>query len=403
MKPVPFRAALDRLESKTAVASSADSAQWAATDAGLRDRAFFTARMEHLGTVQTMKDKITTALNLNQGNPDAPAMDRSRFVRDMRAILGKTPDSKKITDITSNRRLSLIYNFQTEDARSYGKWSMDQDPDLLDEFPAQELLRVEDREAPRDWAKIWQAEGGVLRRGRMVALKDDPIWTAISRFGRPWPPFDYGSGMGLEDMDRAEAESLGLLKPGQVVPPTKKDFNDKLEAGTASLDEEAKATLKEQFGEQIIIQDKKVQWVGPAKALEEAYRKVQTGELEPGANTPLDLGIISAPLRKNFEDLGIALNARATYTVGLSDVNHVNNRHGQGETQKGHVPISPEHMRHALFVLDHPEEVKFDAAQGGYIFSRFIPGLGKLHVVAKNQGPRSLEIITIYAHKGKKL
>ena len=45
----------------------------------------------------------------------------------------------------------------------------------------------------------------------MIALKNDPVWTALSRFGRPWPPFDYDSGMGIADIDRETAETLGLL------------------------------------------------------------------------------------------------------------------------------------------------------------------------------------------------
>lgn len=52
--------------------------------------------------------------------------------------------------------------------------------------------------------------GGKIRGGRMVALKSAPVWTNLSRFGRPYPPFDYGSGMGMEDIGREEAVELGL-------------------------------------------------------------------------------------------------------------------------------------------------------------------------------------------------
>ena len=38
----------------------------------------------------------------------------------------------------------------------------------------------------------------------MVALKEDPVWTRISRFGQPWPPFDFNSGMGVEDVSHDE-------------------------------------------------------------------------------------------------------------------------------------------------------------------------------------------------------
>jgi hypothetical protein len=31
---------------------------------------------------------------------------------------------------------------------------------------------------------------------RMIARKDSPIWEALSRFGTPYPPFDFNSGCG---------------------------------------------------------------------------------------------------------------------------------------------------------------------------------------------------------------
>ena len=63
----------------------------------------------------------------------------------------------------------------------------------------------------------WEAAGGQFTNGRMAALKTDPIRAAISRFGDPFPPFDYGSDMGLRDIDREEAEALGLQSLGRSV------------------------------------------------------------------------------------------------------------------------------------------------------------------------------------------
>ena len=64
----------------------------------------------------------------------------------------------------------------------------------------------------------------------MIALKGDPIWAAISRFGTPWPPFDFGSGMGVEDIDWEEAVELGVLKKDDPPPKVEsKDINDGLE------------------------------------------------------------------------------------------------------------------------------------------------------------------------------
>jgi hypothetical protein len=136
---------------------------------------------------------------------------------------------------------------------------MDLDPDVLDAFPAQELVREEDRKQPRDWESRWTAAGGELIDGRMVALKTDPIWTKISRFGTPWPPFDFGSGMGLNDISRDEAEQLGLIEPGAPVAAEDEYFNKELAASAENIDEQF---LKDSFGDQVRIKDGKAEWVG---------------------------------------------------------------------------------------------------------------------------------------------
>lgn len=64
----------------------------------------------------------------------------------------------------------------------------------------------------------------------MIALKGDPIWAAISRFGTPWPPFDFGNGMDVQDVDWNEAAELGVLKEDDPPPKVEsKDFNAGLE------------------------------------------------------------------------------------------------------------------------------------------------------------------------------
>ena len=65
----------------------------------------------------------------------------------------------------------------------------------------------------------------------MIALKTDPIWTKISRFGHPWPPFDFNSGMGVRDVSRADAIRLGVIQAADPPPkmPETKPMNDDLE------------------------------------------------------------------------------------------------------------------------------------------------------------------------------
>ena len=83
-----------------------------------------------------------------------------------------------------------------------------------------------------------------------------PIWSAISRFGNPYPPFDYNSGMGVDDVSYDEALKLGVLPSKHYQPPEEspiKSFNDKVEASMSmSGPDDAKFTnLQKVFGDQI--------------------------------------------------------------------------------------------------------------------------------------------------------
>jgi hypothetical protein len=53
----------------------------------------------------------------------------------------------------------------------------------------------------------------------MIAMKDDPIWVAISDFGLPWSPYKYGSGMGTVGVGYTECLDLGLIREGEQGSP----------------------------------------------------------------------------------------------------------------------------------------------------------------------------------------
>ena len=80
-------------------------------------------------------------------------------------------------------------------------------------LPAQRLVRKGRRMQPRDWQTRWRNAWASLppeeRRKahatEMVALVNCEIWRVLSRWGDPYPPFDYNSGM-----DRESARKLGL-------------------------------------------------------------------------------------------------------------------------------------------------------------------------------------------------
>lgn len=269
--------ARDRIERKVPVLSELKSAQWLKMPLALRERAQFSAGVINarvMAGVQSRLLQIVREERENLANGKTAVLDRRNFVSQIRDIglqEGLTPADPLLRgglrDITSIPRLAMIYDIQTQQAEGYARWKADQDPDALDEFPAQELVRIEDRMVPRDWAARWQDAGGqFFDGGRMIALKSDAIWETISAFGTPYPPFDFNSGMGLVDVDRTEAESLGLLKPGELVQPRTAGFNDELSLSISDMLKDPAAgqaweeKLREDFGDQITIDGGRVKW-----------------------------------------------------------------------------------------------------------------------------------------------
>ena len=256
-EPIPFAEAIAKLAGRRIIPSAANTAQWSQIETALRERAFFSSRVESARVLQSMRDYLVDFQEENRmENGGLVAHSRAEFVANMRELairegLGKIdPKTGRIdpnirendlTDIRSIRRLQLIFDTQTESANEYGFWSQGQDPDILNVFPAQRFIRIRPVLAPRSYHA---ANEGAIRR------KDDlAFWLSMNRdFGVPWGPWGFGSGMGVEDVDRDEAETAGILKPGQRIKSVAKDFNDGLSASVRDLDSDILAALRRTTG-----------------------------------------------------------------------------------------------------------------------------------------------------------
>lgn len=234
-KPIPFKEALAYRKAQKILPTSAGSAELAQLGVQIRERALFSARTTNAGYLAKM-DKLLTKMTSPATTRRTGDMhvDPATFRLKMRAHLAQlsyAPEKPgSLQDLGSDARLNLIAKMQMDQAYGYGQHIQAQDPDLLDLWPAQELVRVESRKVERQWIVKWQGEGGKLYGGRMIARKDDPIWAKLSRFGTPYPPFDFNSGMGLRDVRRDEAEELGVLKRSDIVQPDDRSFNKTVES-----------------------------------------------------------------------------------------------------------------------------------------------------------------------------
>ena len=301
--PQPLTQIVAALDARTPIGSLLRTDGWAAMPQALRDSAFFSAGVTQAQFLaqqqQSIRDLLTRARETNAAGESMWQMDRARFVavlRQMGTALGiPHPDGPRdggirerdITDPLSVARLQLVVNTQLELAYGQGQYLTALDEDILNEWPAWELVRITPRAAERDWSTRWAEAGGTLPDGRMIALKTDAIWARLSRFGKPHPPFDFNSGMGVEEIDRTTAEDLGLLsmdtaaalrqlvwgglmsdaekrsgykanKPQRlqpIVPPQT--------ASVKGLDAATRTRLIELFGDQVEITDDTARWLPP--------------------------------------------------------------------------------------------------------------------------------------------
>lgn len=283
---LPLEEAISKIDAKTPIGSALRSADWDQVPVALRERAQFSSGVTSARVLQTIQDRLSAQVKLQReqlANGKVAIFDRSSFIDSVRSIArdeGLTPDKESdrggLADITSIPRLGLIYDTQNQMAAGFARWKLDQTEGALLLYPAYEFVRVEDRKTPREesdpgfWDHRWIEAANevgdddavrVFRdSGRKIALKNSGIWAALSRFGTPWMPFDWGSGMGVEDVDRGTCVSLGLIDENEIVESGEQGFNDDLQASVRGIGDPLKSFLGQAFGNKISFDGDTANW-----------------------------------------------------------------------------------------------------------------------------------------------
>jgi hypothetical protein len=222
----------------------------------IRQRAVFSARASnarHVSELDSLIKRIVSPDELPDGTARGPGeyMNEARARELLRQVLaeeGYQPDPAEagtLKDLSSEVRIRVQLQTSTGLAFGYGQWKQGQDDDVLNEFPAWRLLPSV-ASSPRPdgyWRARWREAGLPLPQGQLVALKSDPGWARLSRFGLPYPPFDYGSTREVEDVDRDEAEALGLVTAGDVLQGASKPFDADLQAPLPETSEALQAAI----------------------------------------------------------------------------------------------------------------------------------------------------------------
>jgi hypothetical protein len=382
----PMLEAVAKLERKTAITAALDSAQWSRVPLELRERAFFSAKVESVRFLSVAQRKLQQRLKLateQLENGKTALVNRDSFIRDMRRIAEEEgiettgPAGRgTIRDIRSVKRLGLIYDIQTESATGYARWKVDNDPDVLDEFPAYRL-GPSSAEQPRPesyWRSRWAQAGASTgwqgaARTTMVALKTSPIWSALSTFGTPWPPFDYGSSRMLEDVDREEAAALGLVPRTGPVPDfgakgsTPEAFNAKLEASTRGWPADQIATIKSAFGDQVQEQNGKLAWQG--NLIGDLYDEATT---DLNSKKSIDIGIATNMAINKAATLGVDLSG-FTLQIKSDNIRHADKRHGPRSADRN--PVTKFDIEAIPHVWRSPDEIN-QGAENRLLFKKNI-------------------------------
>jgi hypothetical protein len=385
----PIENAVRKIEQKAPVVSALRTRELARVPLDLRDRGQFSAGVESIRVMANIQAKLLASIGQKRellANRKEAYVSRDSFIRDMQLIAREegldTGKGNVLTNIAGERRLGLIYDMQTQSARGYARWKLDNDADALAVMPAWRLTDSTARNPRGDWAQRWARAGSAVgwsgaSRTAFVALKTSPIWAKLSRFGTPWPPFDYGSTRDLEDVWRDEAEQLGLVKHSEKLEPVaEKNFNADLEASVADWRPDQLSTLKLAFGDQVAEKKGRIVWQP------DLIGKLTADILDNGLDRPFD----NKRFKGRTANLGVATDA-AMRTASSGDVDisgmkmvitpdtvyHMLDRHGEGrEKDKSQRPLTNIDIECIPHVWRMPDRVVRDGS--GVRFEKDIIG-----------------------------
>lgn len=265
-----------RLRARKALPTNLGTGELRSLGGDVKRWAIFSAKVENLQALQSINDtveelvrgitpkdeetfefvKADGSTEIRRKKPlqlsvaDAKYQLRERF-RELGVLVEDPGKVGTIRDPQSDQRLQLIVETQESIARSYGRHIAGQDQTILNLWPCQELVRQGPSLVQRDWKERWKIAGGELYSGRMIALKNSPIWNRLGdsmlfpdALGNPYPPFAFNSGMGVEDVSREEAISLGVIDQGTPAPrPDDRAISDDVQASPDKFDSSLRIAL----------------------------------------------------------------------------------------------------------------------------------------------------------------
>jgi hypothetical protein len=268
------------------------SAEWETIPSEIRQRAFFMARVTEAEILQRFRDGAEQVARNER--------DQATVRKEIGMWLGEKgyqpPQGKEggLQDLSSLDRINVVLTTNLRMARGHAKWVRSQTG--IRTTPAQEFYRLGNRMVPRDWETRWNeakketAGTPGVHPTLKIALLNHPIWVALSRFGQPWPPFDWGSGMSVKGVSRTRAKELGFqLDPNNdaMQKPLFRSMNDGLEVTPAIKDQDLREQIDKTMGrmvkwdgDKLIFTDPDGTKKYPAKELDALWKRPAPPEFD---------------------------------------------------------------------------------------------------------------------------
>ncbi len=194
---------------------------------------------------EALRKVVQQTLHRKPGNRDPRSLLREAIVASGYDTTKACVEPGSPDDLLTFERLNLVLDTNFDIATGYGHFIQGNTEDAVEEFPAWELFRAEDRRVERGspeakgvaeigWEERFQeaceqtgddrAAAAYAATGRMMARKDSPVWQYLGdawedSLGNDFPPFAWGSGMWVTEVSREDCLDAGLIDPDDHVAP----------------------------------------------------------------------------------------------------------------------------------------------------------------------------------------
>ena len=190
-------------------------------------------------------------------------------------------------------RTALIINQNTQRAQGYAKWRSLQDEETLQDFPALELYRAVARNKRRNWQARWNdaraklgagttATEATSEDGPFMAMVNDPIFSLVSRFGSPYDPLDFNTGMRQRPVSRNKAAAAGVILDTplaeELAKPARDPMQDIESSSVEGMDEDIVREWAKSFGERATVSGGRVYIAPSASVIDQVASAEKAGQ-----------------------------------------------------------------------------------------------------------------------------